>query len=302
MAGVQFDYQLGEIPIQLRCTDAWVLAEYDRLYSPFRTREPLVDPILLDIAEVHPPDVGWVVRSADQSYPVATAAGVLPELEAIINQCVIATRSQFVQFHAGVLSRNGAGVILPADSGTGKTSLSAALVSRGWQFLSDEFALIDPETTRVHAVPKALCVKPHGRRLLHGSPLAADTATVYTLRQKHKRCYVRPWLMGTQVIGSPCSVEWMFFLSRKPHVGAGLFEPSTSEAVVYIYRTGLNTLSNGHRGLQVAMDLVRGASTWQLNIGDLQETCDLIEAAVDGGPEVAQSLCRTIKVRERTAG
>ena len=42
--------------------------------------------------------------------------------------------------HAGVVSRDGQGIILVADARHGKTTLVLELVRRGFQFLSDEMA------------------------------------------------------------------------------------------------------------------------------------------------------------------
>src|SRR5215469_15121217 len=53
-------------------------------------------------------------------------------------------------------------VLLPAAAGSGKSSLTAALVHRGYRYLSDEVALIEPSTFRVPPVPLAVCVKSTG--------------------------------------------------------------------------------------------------------------------------------------------
>lgn len=45
--------------------------------------------------------------------------------------------------HAGAVSRRGRGILLPGHSGTGKTTLVAALVAAGADYYSDEFAVLD---------------------------------------------------------------------------------------------------------------------------------------------------------------
>jgi len=44
--------------------------------------------------------------------------------------------------HAGVVELNGSGVILPALPGSGKSTLTAALATRGFRLLSDEFGVV----------------------------------------------------------------------------------------------------------------------------------------------------------------
>jgi hypothetical protein len=54
-------------------------------------------------------------------------------------------------FHAGVVAKNGQALLLPAPSGSGQSTLAAALSASGWTYLSDELAVVDPAT---------LCVEP----------------------------------------------------------------------------------------------------------------------------------------------
>jgi hypothetical protein len=76
-----------------------------------------------------------------------------------VNQSTIAAAQRaFVVLHAGVVARGGRAVLLPAAMESGKTTLTAALLQRGWDYLSDEAALIHPETLRVQAYPKPLSV------------------------------------------------------------------------------------------------------------------------------------------------
>jgi len=47
-----------------------------------------------------------------------------------------------ILIHAGVVSRDGQGIVLAADSGHGKTTFVIEMVRRGYAFLSDEMAAI----------------------------------------------------------------------------------------------------------------------------------------------------------------
>lgn len=64
--------------------------------------------------------------------------------------------------HAGVVGTGDRCVLLPAAAGSGKSSLTAALVHRGYRYLSDEVALIKPVTFLVPPVPLAVCLKSTG--------------------------------------------------------------------------------------------------------------------------------------------
>lgn len=69
----------------------------------------------------------------DQAYPM---------LEWGMNWCVTAHAHQYLLVHAAVVEQQGRAVILPAPPGSGKSTLCAALVNRGWRLLSDELTMI----------------------------------------------------------------------------------------------------------------------------------------------------------------
>jgi hypothetical protein len=64
--------------------------------------------------------------------------------------------------HAGVVGTGKSCILLPASAGSGKSSLTAALTHGGYQYFSDEVALISRGTYLVPATPLAICSKSTG--------------------------------------------------------------------------------------------------------------------------------------------
>jgi hypothetical protein len=58
--------------------------------------------------------------------------------------------------HAGAVARGDATVVVAGPSGRGKSTLTAALVRRGFDYLTDEVVALDPATGTVRAYPKPL--------------------------------------------------------------------------------------------------------------------------------------------------
>jgi len=67
-------------------------------------------------------------------------------LEMTMNWCVATRSNRYLIFHSAVLEKDGRAVILPGDSGQGKSTLCAALATSGWRLFSDEFGLFDLRT------------------------------------------------------------------------------------------------------------------------------------------------------------
>lgn len=95
-------------------------------------------------------------RAPFQPLPLAQA---YPMFEWVMNWCVWNHAHGYLIFHAAVLQRGDAGVILPAPPGSGKSTLCAALVSRGWRLLSDELTLVRPQDLALVPVPRPVSLK-----------------------------------------------------------------------------------------------------------------------------------------------
>lgn len=55
----------------------------------------------------------------------------------------ILVRRGLLSFHAAALARDGRSILIMADKGAGKSTLSWALQQRGWQLLADDLARVD---------------------------------------------------------------------------------------------------------------------------------------------------------------
>ena len=82
-----------------------------------------------------------------------------PMLEWGMNWCISNNAHQYLIIHAAVVERNGKGILMPAPPGSGKSTLCAGLVSRGWRLLSDELALFSVETGELVPLARPINLK-----------------------------------------------------------------------------------------------------------------------------------------------
>ena len=89
----------------------------------------------------------WIRRQAvfkfdgGEPFVPLPEAHAFPLLEWSMNWCIATHAHHFLLLHSAVIEREGCAVILPAPPGSGKSTLCAGLVNRGWRLLSDELAL-----------------------------------------------------------------------------------------------------------------------------------------------------------------
>jgi len=80
-------------------------------------------------------------------------------LEWGLNWCIANNSNQFLVIHSAVIEKNGIAIILPGTPGSGKSTLCAALVLRGWRLLSDEMALVNVEEGLLYPVSRPISLK-----------------------------------------------------------------------------------------------------------------------------------------------
>lgn len=88
--------------------------------------------------------------------PVAQAQ---PFCEWMMNWCVSNRAHGYLIIHAAVIEKNGRAIILPAPPGSGKSTLCAALVCRGWRLLSDELTLVRHDDGMLVPLPRPVSLK-----------------------------------------------------------------------------------------------------------------------------------------------
>jgi len=89
-----------------------------------------------------------------------------PVVKSAVWQSAVNSHDFLFYIHAGVVGAGESCVLLPAAAGSGKSSLTVALIHRGFRYFSDEVALIERTTFRVPPMPLAMCVKSTGWDLM----------------------------------------------------------------------------------------------------------------------------------------
>jgi len=206
------------------------------------------------------------------------AREVLPYLEWGINSSIIRTQHRFLQLHAATLSLNGQGVIIAAKSGSGKSTLAAALLSRGWQYLSDEFALIDPTTLNLHPFPKALCIKSGSFKIVRQLGLPLWTRRHYAKAYKGQVGYVSPDEVRANAISDICPVKAILFPQYMAATEPSAIEIPRGEAAIELGGLSFNRTKHGVDAMSTLANLLEKTQCWRIHSGDAIKTCELIES------------------------
>lgn len=134
-----------------------------------------VHPVLSHLENVPCTDVTFtldIIRSHDDGIylymdarPIFAAGHereLAPVVKNILWEKAVNNSEFFLDIHAGVVFDGGSCVLLPGAPGSGKSILTAALSKSGFQYFSDEVALLEDRTLEVAPVPLSICIKSSG--------------------------------------------------------------------------------------------------------------------------------------------
>lgn len=185
----------------------------------------------------------------------AASVGHLPHIVSIFAKVTVADLAPHHLFvHAGALEYSGKAILLPGQSGTGKTSMTAALVRAGATYYSDDYAVLDG-WGRVHPYAQPLGIREPGKTE-HNSSL--------------------PEQLGGRAGSAPVAVGLVVFTGYSP--GAA-WEPRPlprGEAFARLFGSCRGLARKPERGLASLERALRHASIITSPRGDADVTAPLI--------------------------
>jgi hypothetical protein len=203
---------------------------------------------------------------------------LIPFLEWHLNNSALANLDNYLQIHAGAITKNSKGIILPACANGGKTTLILGLLMRGFKYLSDEVALVDPKTCRISPFPKNLCLKEGSFKLFDPSRLG----TQYHVRpSKGALFFINPNQIAPDVTGCPCEAAFLIFPYFDTSKSVQLKKIRKPEALLNMTKLLLNIPYFQEEWLDVLVGLTRGAECYSISVNSLPDTVELISHLVE---------------------
>jgi hypothetical protein len=197
-----------------------------------------------------------------------------------INETVFATPFDRLLVHAGVVAREGRAVLLPGIPNAGKSTLVAALVGSGWDYLSDEAAVLDVRTGRVEPFARTLTLDAGSLALLPGvTPLASPVPGGIATLGAH----VAPEALRAGCVGGAAVPVALVFPTVRPGAGTRRRELAKADALVGLGEQAFNLDSLGPAAFRCLARLVTRCVVLGVDVDDLADAVRVVEAAADRG-------------------
>lgn len=188
-----------------------------------------------------------------------------------------------LHLHCAALTKDDRGVLITARSGTGKTTLTAKLLTEGWTYGSDESVALCPDSKVVAAFPKPLMIK-DGR----GSPIG-DIAPLRVVLDPDDD---RIWTVPASATGAGCvdSIEPHCVVILTPdqrHHGRAPSQPAPihpADAVVAMMEQTMDAGRFGARAVDALAVLAARSHCVQMQVGPLDDAAEALELLIRETP------------------
>ncbi|RIQ13683.1 hypothetical protein [Jiangella rhizosphaerae] len=216
----------------------------------------MTDPVVLDVIGVRVEVPAEGHRSVEDLYAAAARLAV--------------ERSPRLLFHAGAVERDGAAVLFPGESGTGKSTTVAACVRRGLGYLTDEMVALDLDTGAVRGWPRPIMLTPWALEAV-GLPAVAGDAS--------GKVAVTCAELGGTVVEAALPVAHVVAL-RRGAAATALTPMSAGDALTLLLQSSFNHYRHGAAAWVAVTALAERVQGWWLDAADV----DSAAAAVAGLP------------------
>lgn len=211
----------------------------------------------------------------------------LPEVEIritrLVNDRKLDTEPHLLHLHCAAVTRGDRAVLLAARSGSGKSSLAAALVRAGWDYATDEQVAIDP--TGHHLIPYPRPITLREPVWMHFPELALSRDTPGSDTQ-NERIEVSPNDLGRVTPAAQLTAVAIVFPTyihpdgddeqQKPGLHA---VPTAAEVVERLAACCYDLERLGHAGLATLAHLATRGAVWDLPFSDLGTAVGLVGTA-----------------------
>ena len=230
-----------------------------------------------------------LLRSLVRKQAVFLANGVVPFLPAPqemapglvewgLNWYIGRRVHNWLVIHAAVVERDGRAAVLPAPPGSGKSILCAALAYSGrWRLLSDEFALIDPATAEVIALPRPVALKTGSMDIIRDRYPGSRFGPLLTAADGNTARYVAPPDDAVSRQAERARVEWVVMPSWRAGARLEVEPASRARMLAHLTDSSFNYNLIGADGFQRLAGIVDGALCAKLTYSNLDEALALFD-------------------------
>ena len=194
-----------------------------------------------------------------------------PFLEWGLNWCIATMAHQYLIIHSAIVAKGEHALILPGKPGAGKSTLCAALINRGWRLLSDEMALVKPNSNIVTPIPRPVSLKNESIEVIQN--FAPETIFGPVIKDTHKGTvtHIKPPVTSLQNKAETAQIKWIVFPQFKPGSNLETTEISKAQALIQLAAETFNYGVLGVKGFTTLNTIISNSFITNFQYSNLEE-------------------------------
>ena len=209
-------------------------------------------------------------------------AHAYPFFEWGLNWCVAHHAHQYLILHAAVVARGDRAIVLPGEPGSGKSTLCAALIQRGWRLLSDELTLLSPDLG-ITPLPRPVALKNESIAVIRDFAPEAVLGPAFEDTAKGTVAHLKPPADSVRRAGERARPVAVVAPRFEAGSGARLERRPRSETLMELVANCFNFSVWGTRGFELLGELVDRCDCHRLAYGDLEQALAALEPLAGPG-------------------
>ena len=201
-----------------------------------------------------------------------------PMLEWGLNWCVSSHAHNYLILHAAVVEKDSRAAILPAPPGSGKSTLCAALVNRGWRLLSDELALVRPADGMLIPLARPVSLKNASIDIIKRYAPQAVFSRSVSDTQKGTVAHMKAPADSVARSQETAQPAWIIFPKYVPEAPARLEVLSRGRAFMRVADNAFNYSVLGAAGFTTLANLVDTSACYDFSYSKLDEAMEVFAA------------------------
>jgi len=283
-AGLGLRIRIGPFIFRLHAPIRRFIADFSVAYADF----PVCDENEISDFRIRvtPAFRGWPWREAQAQFradggsPFRTFPQrlAMPFAEWGLNWCICSNAHQFLIFHSAVVEKAGRAAILAGPPGSGKSTLCAALLGRGWRLLSDELALLDPVRGRLSPVPRPVALKGASIELIEGLLPHLRIGRVFSPTHKGTLAHLLPPIEAVERQAEPALPGWVVFPTHGENADTRLVPLSRAAGFLRLEANCFNYDALGRAAFEALGKLIEASQCYELPFAEVVEAAELVDS------------------------
>jgi HprK-related kinase A len=197
--------------------------------------------------------------------------------EGALNACINQTATDII-LHAAAVERDGLAVILPAPSTSGKSTLCAALVMRGWRLLSDEHGVLRSTDGRLQPIARPISLKNKSIGIIRQWAPDGTFSPVFNYMPDGDIAFLRP--PSDSIVRATETARPALIVSPTYRAGVPVTRQplGKSETFRLLVDNCINYHTTQRCGFDAIAGLVDSCAAYRLSYGTLEQAVDAMEA------------------------